>query len=58
QRRIAVPLNELKKVPHIIGVAGGLDKVDAIIGALRGGFVNLLVIDNYTAEAIMEKIEK
>ena len=57
QRRIAVPLTELKKVSHIIGVAGGLDKVDAIVGALRGGFVNLLVIDNFTAEAILKKVE-
>ena len=57
KRRIAVPLTELKKVPDIVGVAGGLNKVDAIVGALRGGFVNILVIDNLTSNAILKKIE-
>ena len=57
KRRIAVPLTELKKVPDIVGVAGGLNKVDAIIGALCGGFVNILVIDNLSSNAILKKIE-
>jgi len=57
KRRIAVPLIELMKVPYMVGVAGGLDKVEAIIGALRGGFINMLVIDNLTSEIIMKKID-
>ncbi len=44
-------------MPDIVGVAGGLNKVDAIIGALCGGFVNILVIDNLSSNAILKKIE-
>lgn len=52
-RTIGIGLAELLRVPTRIGVCGGFDKVQAILGALRGGFVNVLVTDSATAEGIL-----
>jgi hypothetical protein len=38
-----------------IGVAGGPGKVEPILGALRGGFINILVTDNYAATQLRER---
>ena len=40
-------------MPVTIGVADGPAKVAPILGALRGGFVNTLVTDVRTAEAVL-----
>jgi len=48
-RLIAIPLEELKELPHVVGVSGGDNKVDAIVGALRGGFIHSLITDERTA---------
>jgi deoxyribonucleoside regulator len=37
----------------VIAVAGGPDKHDAILGAMRGGFANVVVTDEDTAEALL-----
>ena len=52
---IGIPLEQLKALDHVIGVAGGEEKVAAILGALRGGCLNVLVTDAVTAEAVLEK---
>ena len=52
-RTIAFDARELPRVPVTIGVAGGPSKVEPILGALRGGFVNTLVTDVRTAEAVV-----
>ncbi|MBI3636729.1 MAG: MarR family transcriptional regulator [Candidatus Rokubacteria bacterium] len=38
---------------YVIAVAGGRGKVDAVRGALRGRFMNVLVTDTDTAEALL-----
>jgi deoxyribonucleoside regulator len=37
----------------VIGVAGGPKKAPAILGGLRGGFLDVLVTDNTTAEMVL-----
>lgn len=49
---IGTDVNNLKKIPHSIGVAGGERKVDAILGAIRGGFINTLVTDHNCAQGL------
>ena len=51
---IGIELEQLKKVKRSIAVAGGPSKVPAILGALRGGWVNGLITDRFTAEALLE----
>ena len=51
-RVVAIPLKDLLQVPCRIGVVAGLAKVQAIEGALRGGFINVLVTDSMVAQAL------
>lgn len=51
-RVISMTLNQLSKVNRAIGVAGGGRKFDAILGALRGKWINILVTDHFTAERL------
>ncbi|MBB3936410.1 bifunctional sugar-binding transcriptional regulator/dihydroxyacetone kinase subunit DhaK [Aureimonas phyllosphaerae] len=52
-RTIGIDLAALRAVPQRIAVAGGSDKVPAILGALRGGFVSVLVTDTQTGWGIL-----
>lgn len=52
-RRIGIDLQELRSMPHVIGVAAGSDKVTAIRAALLGGYLNALVTDEETAEHLI-----
>ena len=52
-RLIAVRLEILKKMDHVIGMAGGEHKVDAIKGALRGGYIHSLITDERTALGLL-----
>lgn len=52
-RLIAIGADDLLGIPVRFGVAGSEAKVEAILGALRGGWVNQLVIDSSTAEAVL-----
>jgi lsr operon transcriptional repressor len=53
-RLIAVRIDKLKKMEHVIGVAGGETKVEAIRGALRGGYIHSLITDERTALRLLE----
>jgi len=54
QRVIGIELEQLKRVPRAIGVAGGPGKTQAIRAALLGGWINCLITDTYTAERLLE----
>jgi dihydroxyacetone kinase-like protein len=47
----------LKRIPIRIGVAGGLAKVMPIIGALKGGFINILISDSATAVEVLKRTQ-
>ena len=55
QRLMSTPLKELQKLENVIGVAGGPMKVDAILAALRGKYLNVLITDEDTAQALLER---
>jgi len=52
-RILAIDLEDLARIPLVIGVAGGLEKADAILGALAGGLVDVLVTDSIAARAVL-----
>lgn len=56
ERLIALPLETLKAIPVVIGVASGPDKVAPIIAAARAGFLDQLVTDPVTARQILERV--
>jgi DNA-binding transcriptional regulator LsrR (DeoR family) len=53
---INIPLEYFLKTPTRVGIAGGLQKVLPIIGALRGGLINVLITDEETAETVLKHI--
>ncbi len=52
-RLIGIARNDLMAIPTRLGVAGDVAKAPAILGALRGGYVNMLVTDSSTARAVL-----
>ena len=50
---IGININLLKKVPYSIGVAGTEGKLSAIAGAVRGGFINVLITDSECAKRLI-----
>lgn len=54
-RTIAIPFNELRRIPEIIVVAGGAEKRAALRAVLRAGFVTTLVTDAASALALLEE---
>jgi len=53
-RAVAISLDKLKEIPIVFAVAGGEQKGDAILAALRGGYVDFLITDDAAAKWIIE----
>lgn len=54
-RRIGLELGVLKRMPNVVAVAAGPDKVDAVLGAIRGRYLKVLVTDEPTAELLLAR---
>jgi len=54
ERLVSIRRWDLLSIPVRLGVAGGEGKADAILGALRSKYVNVLVIDSVTARKVLE----
>ncbi len=54
-RVVSMGLEQLRKVERAIAVAGGRRKYEAIRGALRGRWINILITDRFTAERLVEE---
>jgi deoxyribonucleoside regulator len=55
---IGINLEQLKAIPEVIAIAGGMEKVRAVLGALRGGYIKTLVTDTETARAVLAENEE
>lgn len=53
ERVIAIELEQLRAVDRVVGIAGGRRKTAAIRGALRGGWINVLITDRSSAERLV-----
>ncbi|WP_027635218.1 sugar-binding transcriptional regulator [Clostridium butyricum] len=53
-RLITTPLDTLKDLKNVIGVAAGDEKVDAIKAVLNGGYIDILITDESTALQLLE----
>jgi deoxyribonucleoside regulator len=54
ERTIGLNLNELKKIKHKILISAGVEKLQAVLGALKGNLVDVLIIDLETAERLIK----
>ena len=55
KRVIGIEFEKLKKIPNVIGVSSGPEKAQAILGVLRIGGIDILIIDEYTSLEIISK---
>lgn len=53
ERVIGVELEDLRHIPLVVAIARGLPKIEAILGALNGRYLNVLCTDDITANAIL-----
>lgn len=53
QRVIGIDLATLKQAHRVVGVAGGEQKVPAILASLKGKWINVLITDRHTAERLI-----
>jgi len=52
-RLISIRLETLRNMKHVVGVAGGPDKIEALKAALKGGFIHSLITDEKTARSLL-----
>lgn len=53
-RLVGILPDQLRAVPTVIGIAGGTEKAEAILGTLRAGLLHILITDTTAARAILE----
>ena len=53
-RVISMNLDQLRHVKRSVGIAGGPRKINAIRGAINGGWINVLITDHITAHQLMD----
>ena len=53
-RLISTPLDKLKKTSNVIGLAAGQEKIEAIRAVLRGGYLDILITDEATANLLLK----
>jgi len=55
ERIIGLTLEQLRQVPRVMGIAGGEAKYGIIRAALRGGILDVLVTDQFTAQRLVNE---
>ena len=57
-RVVGIELADMQAAAVAIGIAGGADKIEPLVGALRGQYINVLVTDERTAHHIIDTVER
>lgn len=57
-RLMSFPLDGLRRLKNVIGAAGGPGKTEAILAALRGHYLDVLITDEDTALSLLQAEEK
>jgi DNA-binding transcriptional regulator LsrR (DeoR family) len=53
RRTLSIPVDQLRGVPCVIAVAGGLNKAASLLGATRTGVPHVLITDQLAAEHLL-----
>lgn len=51
---VGISLTSLKRMDEVVAVASGVAKANAVLGAIRGEYINVLVTDSDTANIIID----
>jgi DNA-binding transcriptional regulator LsrR (DeoR family) len=54
ERVIGISLEAMRSLSRVVGIAGGPEKFNAILGSIRGHFINTLITDPITAQKLLE----
>ncbi len=54
-RIVGLTLEQLKTIPRVVAVAGGVEKTEIVLGALRGGYLSHLITNQALAERILDQ---
>jgi len=57
-RLIAISLQQLRRIPNVLAVAVGEDKVLPILAAAKGGFIKTLITDEIAASSLLKALDK
>jgi DNA-binding transcriptional regulator LsrR (DeoR family) len=52
RRTLSISIDELRRVPRVVAVAGGLSKAISLLGAVRTGIPKVLITDQLAAESL------
>ncbi|MFD1449080.1 sugar-binding transcriptional regulator [Oceanobacillus profundus] len=52
---IGLNIKEIRNIPKVIGIVEGVHKLESIDATLKGGHLNVLIIDEYTAQALINE---
>lgn len=58
RRVIGIDLEQLKKIPYVIGVVSGSQKAMAILGAIGSGVLDVLITDEDTALEVYQNLNR
>jgi DNA-binding transcriptional regulator LsrR (DeoR family) len=53
-RIIGLDLDQIRRIPRVIAIAGGEEKAEVIRAALHGKLINVLITDDRTAQLLLE----
>jgi DNA-binding transcriptional regulator LsrR (DeoR family) len=57
RRTLSISVDELRRVPHVVAVAGGVSKAISLLGAVRTGIPRVLITDQLTAERLLALVQ-
>lgn len=58
RRIVSINIEDLRSHKKVIALGGGPNKHDSVLGALSGGYVDVLITDQFTAEAVLGRASK
>ncbi len=53
-RVIGITFAQLKRTRRVVGISGGPEKFQSVLGALRGKLINVLITDSVNAEKLLQ----
>jgi DNA-binding transcriptional regulator LsrR (DeoR family) len=54
RRTISIPIDTLRRVPRVVAIAAGANKIETIVAGARTGLLHVLITDEPTATAALE----
>lgn len=55
-RTISIEVSDLKKIPNVVCIIEGANRMDAVLAATRGGIIKTLIIDEIGAGTLLSKL--